>query len=191
MLHREGTLATGLRGRLVAGMLCLGTLGFAVAPSAVAAAPAAGAATATPATATVCMDGHWPAVVQGRPAFGPGSRAGDYIWHDPNGWHLRVTHPGRYGVVFSGTIHANAAIAVTGVALEPADTFTLSADKKTVTYRFVNHGRVDGLDLRTACATRLSIGARMGGIKLPPRRIWLGRHGRHPLQNPSVILRVR
>ena len=29
----------------------------------------------------------------------------------------------------------------------------------------------------------------MAGVKLPIGRIWIGRAGRHPLQNPFVILR--
>ncbi len=190
MLQRHGTPATGLRGRLMAGMLCLGTLGFAIAPSAVAAAPSAGGAATTTTPATVCTEGHWPASVQGRPTFAAGSRAGDYLWHDSKGWHLRVTHPGHYGVVFTGTIRADTALTVAGVALEKWDTFTLSADKKSVTYRFVNYGKVDGLDFRTACASRIGVVARMGGVKLPSTRIWVGRHGRHPLENGFAIRRL-
>ena len=75
--------------------------------------------------------------------------------------------------------------------LEPGDTFTLSADKLTLSYRFVNHGFIDGLDFRTACATRLKIKGVMAGVKLPIGRIWIGRAGHHPLQNPFVILRNR
>jgi len=75
--------------------------------------------------------------------------------------------------------------------LETGDTFTLSADKLTLTYRFVNHGRIDGLDFRTACATHLRIAGSMAGARLPTGRIWLGARGRHPLQNPFVILRHR
>ena len=46
---------------------------------------------------------------------------------------------------------------VTGVRLERGDTFTLSADKLTLTYHFQNYGNVDGLDFRTACATTLHV----------------------------------
>ena len=53
----------------------------------------------------------------------------------------------------------------------------------------MNYGRIDGLDFRTACATRLWFKGSMAGNKLPPGRIWIGRAGRHPLQNPFVILR--
>jgi hypothetical protein len=144
----------------------------------------AGAATST------CDEGRWPARVQGQPAtFKAGARAGDYLWHDANGWHLRFTHPGSAKVVFSGTIVSNAALSVKGYRLEKGDSFHLSADRKTLTYRFSNHGRIDGLDFRTACASRLWVKGLMGGTKLPVGRIWVGRGGNHPLQNPFVITR--
>ncbi|OGO51959.1 MAG: hypothetical protein A2Z32_12505 [Chloroflexi bacterium RBG_16_69_14] len=142
------------------------------------------------AATTTCDEGRWPARVQGQPAtFAAGARAGDYLWHDANGWHLRVTHPGTAKVIFNGTVTSNAALTVRGYRLETGDGITLSADKKTLTYRFANHGRVDGLDFRTACASRLWFKGSMAGAKLPVGRIWIGRAGHHPLQNPFVILR--
>ena len=32
-------------------------------------------------------------------------------------------------------------------------------------------------------------GGGLNGVLLPVRRIWIGHYGRHPLQNPFVILR--
>ena len=141
------------------------------------------------ATAAACPGGAWPLAVQGMPAVHAGSAAGDYVWHDATGWHLRVTHPGTYAVGFSGTIRANHKLHVKGYRLEIGDTFSVSADGLSVTYRFRNHGRLDGLDFTTECATRLAIGGRMNGVVLPVRRIWVGHAGRHPLQNPFVVLR--
>ncbi len=157
-------------------------------------APAATFA-ATPATASTpvtCVDGHWPASVQGKPSFlKAGSRAGDYIWHDSTGWHLRVTHPGSKKVVFTGRIAASAALTVTPFRLEKGDTITLSADKKSLTYKFYNYGYLDGIDFKTACAHRLAFGGSMAGHKLPVSRIWLGHRHRHPLENPFVVIRIR
>jgi hypothetical protein len=138
---------------------------------------------------TACTGGAWPLSVQGMPALHAGSAAGDYLWHDTTGWHLRVTHASTVGFGFSGTIRANRPLHVTGYRLESGDHFTVSADHLSVTYRFVNHGRLDGLNFTTACATRLAVGGRMNGSLLPVRRIWIGHAGRHPLQNPFVILR--
>ena len=150
-------------------------------------------AAATPAVVapTACVDGHWPASVQGRPLlFHAGARAGDYIWHDANGWHLRVTHQGKAGVVFSGRIVSAAPLDEVPVRLEATDVVTLSADKKTITYRFVNYGGVDGFDFKASCSDRLAFTSRMAGVKLPDWRVRLGVHSRHPLENPFVIRRI-
>ena len=156
--------------------------------SAAAATPAASGTSAS--AAADCDAGRWPRRVQGKPAnLVAGARAGDYIWHNANGWHLRVTHHGHAPVVFSGRIVANAPMSVAGVRLEAGDAITLSDDRMTVTYRFTNHGVIDGLDLRTACATRLSFTGLMAGSKLPVGRIWIGRAGIHPLGNPFVVTR--
>ena len=140
-------------------------------------------------SATSCTGGAWPSAVQGMPTVHPGSAAGDYLWHDATGWHLRVTHVGTASVTFSGTIRANHKLHVTGFRLERGDTFAVSADGLSVTYRFVNHGALDGLNFTTECATRLGVSGRMSGALLPVRRIWIGHGGRHPLQNPFGILR--
>jgi hypothetical protein len=149
---------------------------------------------ATPATTLVtaaCDDGHWPATVQGVPTlWRAGAAAGDYLWHDATSWHLRVTHRGTGRVVFSGRIVSSAPMTATPVRLETGDAFSLSADHLTLTYRFVNHGAVDGLNFRTACARRLTFGGAMDGARLPVGRIWIGRANRHPLENPFTITRL-
>jgi hypothetical protein len=88
----------------------------------------------TTSTTTTCDEGRWPARVQGQPTtFAAGARAGDYIWHDANGWHLRFTHPGTARVIFSGTVVSNTPLTVKGYRLESGDSFSLSADHKTLT----------------------------------------------------------
>jgi hypothetical protein len=149
------------------------------------------ASTAAAATAA-CTDGHWPASVQGVPTlWHAGGAAGDYVWHDANGWHLRVTHRGTGKVIFSGRIVSSAPItSAVAVRLEGSDFIALSADKLTLTYRFSNYGRIDGLNFRTACARRVSFAGFMGASKLPIARIWVGRGNHHPLQNPFAVTRV-
>ena len=177
------------RRRLVAGLLTISALGASLivpaASFAASPAPAAG-------TTAACPDTHWPLSVQGRPLkLHAGARGGDYIWHDSKGWHLRVTHAGTAKVVFTGKFVSNAPMTVTPYRLEDADGLVLSADKLTLTYRFRNYGRLDGFDLKTDCAQRLAISGSMAGKKLPPNRILLGRHGRHPLENRFVIVKIK
>jgi hypothetical protein len=92
--------------------------------------------------------------------------------------------------VFTGRIRSDKPLTVTGVKLEKGDTFILSADKLTLTYRFANYGHIDGLDFRTACADRLGFSGSMDGALLPISRIWIGARGHHPLQNPFAINRI-
>ena len=80
-------------------------------------------------TTTACTDGRWPLAVQGVPTlWHAGAGAGDYLWHDETGWHLRVTHASTIGFVFSGTIRANRPLHVRGYRLESGDHFTVSAE---------------------------------------------------------------
>jgi len=122
--------------------------------------------------------------------FKAGGRAGDYIWHDSKGWHVRVTHPGSKGIVFSGTIHSSAPLDAAPVKLEKNDWIAVSADHKTITYRFTNYGYIDGFDFTTSCAKALSFRGLMGGHRLGIGHIWIGHNGRHPLENPFVVRRI-
>jgi ABC-type transport system substrate-binding protein len=180
-MHVRRMLSTGLLGLslIVAGLIAPAT------------AAAASSPTAATAATTTCSDRHWPASVQGRPTLlHEGGPAGDYIWHDATGWHLRVTHATSARRVFTGRISADAAMTVTPFRTERGDSITLSADKKTITYKFNNYGHVDGLDFRTACAHRVTFSGSAAGAKLPISRIWIGHRNQHPLENPFVIIRV-
>jgi hypothetical protein len=148
-------------------------------------------AASTVSTAAVCTDDRWPLAVQGVPTlWHAGARAGDYIWHDAYGWHLRVTHASSTRAVFTGRIVSTAPMTATAIRLEGGDMMALSADKLTLTYRFYNYGRVDGIDFKTACARRVTFSGSLNGAKLPISRIWIGRGNHHPLQNPFTITRV-
>jgi len=170
--------------------LGLTAVGLAIlAGSLVAPASAFAATVPTDGVSTVPCPGSWPASVQGTPTILAGSPAGDHLYHDRTGWHLRMTHPGSTLVPYSGSITANKPMHVRGFRLEPGDVFALSADRKTLTYRIRNYGRLDGLDFVTECATTLKVGGQAYGRLLPIRRIWLGAFGVHPIQNPFVILK--
>ena len=183
--HRRRSLAASL-------LVLSGLTAALVGPAATfGASPDAATATTATTTTTTCSETHWPASVQGVPStLKAGARAGDYLWHSSTGWHLRVTHPGTAKVVFTGRIVSSAPMTFTPWRLEKGDTITLSADKKTLTYKFNNYGRIDGIDFKTACAQRLTISAAINGRKLSPSRIWLGHYGRHPLENRFVVVKI-
>jgi len=92
--------------------------------------------------------------------------------------------------VFSGRIVSSAPLDAVPVKLEGRDYVAVSADRKVITYRMVNYGRIDGFDFRTACARSLSFLGNMAGVKLPTYRLWVGHYNRHPLQNPFIVTRV-
>ena len=66
----------------------------------------------------------------------------------------------------------------------------LSADHKTLTYRFTNYGRIDGLNFQTNCAEHITFGGSMAASRLPIWRIWVGRGNHHPLTNPFTVSRL-
>jgi len=182
-----------LHRRIIGGLVGISTMvALAAAPASVFASTDAGSSAApSVATTAACADGHWPSSVQGRPtAFHAGAKAGDYIWHDASGWHLRVTHAGSGREVFTGTIVSSAPLDAVPVKLEKNDVVTLSADKRTITFRLVNYGAIDGFDFWASCASRIGFAGRLDGVRLPTSRIWLGHHDRHPLENPFVVIRV-
>ena len=181
--------------------LALGVAGLGLG-LALTAGPAAAQETTTttePTTTTVpnstreddgCGAKAWPATVEGEPTtLKAGSRTYGFYWHDRQGWHIRVTHPGSRKWVFTGHVRANAELAVREVLDERRDIVKIDDDKMGFTFRFTNYGRLDGVNFRTDCATRMAIGLSTGGEHVSVRRIVLGHRNVHPTSNPVVVTR--
>ena len=92
-------------------------------------------------------------------------------------------------MVFTGTIRSGRVIAAQGYRLEGKDSFHLSADRHTLTFRFVNHGNLDGVDFTDRCATITTFNLKRAGHKMRPAAVFLGAHGAHPAHNPFTIRR--
>jgi len=58
----------------------------------------------------------------------------------------------------TGAMHADAPMRLRPVRLEGRDAVTLSADRRTLYFRFYDYGHIDGVDFVTGCATRLLVG---------------------------------
>lgn len=150
-------------------------------------APAAAYAD-TGTTTSTC--GALPGYVQGQPlALHAGAAAGDYIWHDSTGWHVRVTHANNHRMVFAGVINASNPMRFKRVADESRDKVWLSNGGKTLAFRFVNYGRIDGVDFTDACATTMRVGLTVDGSRLGVNHIYLGRHSARPVHDPFTISR--
>jgi len=179
-----------IRSRAAAAALltAAGTAAALLTPAAAVAAP-----TSTPsAAAKACDKTPWQAKVQGRPAFHPGAKSGDYLWHDNTGFHLRVTHHTNDKIVFSGQILASAAMRLDPVHLEGRDTVALSADHRYLTFRFDNYGHTDGVDFHTDCAKALQVRyLHANGHAIWHDRINLGVKSAHPAKVPFLVHRVR
>jgi hypothetical protein len=152
----------------------------------------ASAAATTPPPACATHDDPWPPWTQGRPVgINPSTAAGVYMWHDVNGWHIRVTHHTDSLRTFSGQLITNGTFANLGaVKLEPGDTLAQSANKHTVSFLFTNYGHIDGLNFMTHCATSIQFAFQSDGNTVPSSRIVIGAGGAHPAGDPFTITRV-
>ena len=195
-------LGTGV---VIATTAMLGGAAFASSPSTPAAATSSTTATTvtstlplpsapTPAPQDTCVKGQWPLVAQGRPSTFRAGDDGVYLWHDPDGgWALRATHSGPHdrSVIF-GTLTANSGefVDVHRAKDEANDVVTLSPDKRTILFRFVNYGWVDGLDFATHCTTSFTAHLDMKGTVASTSAIHLGADAASPTSNPFTIERV-
>jgi len=166
--------------------------------AAVAVVPGATARTPAPPpeeTAHGCAAGHVPGAVQNQSGRAlRATRAGDaWIWHNRAGWHLRLRHRGSAKFTFTGTITSNDGkpISARAFRLEPkhGDTFTVSADRKMVTFLFNNFGGLDGLDLNMHCSANVTFALSAAGKVMNPDRIHLGRARIAAFTSPVTIER--
>ncbi|MEO3782613.1 DUF2613 domain-containing protein [Actinocorallia sp. B10E7] len=163
-------------------------MGIAAGATVLVAGTGAASATSTPS----CDTRVWTDDVQGRPAgLTVHSKGGVYLWHARDGFHLRVTHRRGDRRVYAGSIVSPVRIhGVQRVRKEWRDKVWLSKDRKTLHFRFVNRGKLDGVNFRTACASSLTItAAKGGGRTLPPKRVYLGVDRVNPPSVPFTVHR--
>lgn len=154
------------------------------------AAPSTASGSGTPASPGRCAV-PLPTSVIGDPGMPAGAASGARVWHDGTGWHVRFTHPGTGPQVFTGAIHSPQPITVRGHRLEGQDTVRTRDRGRTVTFRLVNHGAVDGFDFTDRCAVNTSFVIYRDGYRLAPNDVYLGVHGVHPTSNPFLVQRRR
>jgi hypothetical protein len=132
----------------------------------------------------------WPATANGQPSIDAKTATGTFLWHDRAGWHIRATHRKVARRTFSGRITTTGRfVAVRAVRLEGRDAVRVSADHRTITFHFGNHGAIDGLNFRVACAP--SVGFHLGsdGAVMPVSAITIGHGAVNPDSNPFGISR--
>jgi len=178
--------ANGVKRAAIAGLVGLSLAGAAL-------VTAGGTAGATASTACkVITDDHWPDIVQGRPqGIDPKTTAATYMWHDGDGWHIRVTHHSTNLRTFSGQLSTTGTFAnVSPVHLEKSDQFQVSSDHHVITFLFKNYGFIDGINFHTRCAPSFTAAFQSDGSTAPTDKIVIGHTGAHPPTNPFTISRV-
>jgi hypothetical protein len=141
-------------------------------------------------------DGEWPDVFNGRPAnLDAGGTGGVYLWHDNDGWHLRVTHNGHDEALFAGTISTPGEITYQRVQDEKADKTSVGPFGHVLAFRFTNYGYMDGVDFQTTCAPRITFDLEAGTDEghlhqIGTERIFVGHADSNPTSNPFTAQRA-
>jgi hypothetical protein len=145
-----------------------------------------------PAPADSCGKGVWPSEVQGRPQY---FQVGDgvYLWDDPDGgWAVRVTHTGlQDNAVISGTLTTGGKFVDVRRAQAGDDIVAVSSNKRTILFRFVNYGWLDGFDFATRCSAGFSASFYIGGSLASTTSLHLGGAATSPSTNPFRVQRGR
>jgi hypothetical protein len=159
--------------------------------TATATAAAANGVPVTSNTANVTVPEGWPPIVTGTRPPAPHAAAGYYLGVHGSTWTLIVTHPGSRKIVFAGTITLNAGAFrhVTRVNLEPDD--YLRAAGETLTFKFTDHGDLNGVRLTTSAAcTSITFTLTINGHAAATTQLYLGHARTHP-RHPSPLTYTR
>jgi hypothetical protein len=158
------------------------------------ATPAVAQSTPTTTAATTakkgCDTGRYSPIVRNRPAgLAPGAAQGAYLWHDENGWHLRVTHPSNDLVTFSGAIDSSNHISEVGRALEGNDEVKLQKQRGRVLFELSNYGRIDGIDFRVGCSNSFTVSLKVNGQPIVNTQVFIGSDKVNPTSVPFRVER--
>lgn len=161
-------------------------------PAVTSPSPNSSGAAAAPAT-PVCDDGDWRGPdgvnVDGRPdRLDAGDRGAVYLWHNPDGWHLRTTDVTDSAHHYTGAVALSQGARFTSfstVRLEHGDRVWVDGDN-TLHYDFTTYNGIDGVNFTVSACD----GARqhevmhftmdVNGHEDDPSRIALGDGRQHP-----------
>jgi len=141
-------------------------------------------------TATADFAG-WPLRIQGRPLRldNPGAN-GWFFWHDRDGLHIRTTTPAPRDHVFTAVLATDGTFGdVDKVRLEGADDIARLDNGHVLVVRFHTYAGTDGVDFRIAGGSGLRLRLAEAGQRVPTSRIFMGRYGVHPGDNPFAVRR--
>lgn len=149
------------------------------------------AGTASAATTSGCDTGQLPPVVLGDPGVQAHQAPAVYLFHTNGHYSLRVTHPGTSTMVVSGVITTSRALdGLHRVGLERRDTVRNGTDGRSVSFRLVNHGFVDGFNFTASCSRAVHVVLRIGSAAATPAQVHLGAGRTSPTSVPFTIERA-
>ena len=145
------------------------------------------AATASPTTIAGCSSPTWNPSYVGAPGnFQRGAAAGLYVWLDGDRLRVETTRPNGSTSVVAGVISVNAPLlSVKGLEVH----FPIKQGLNGATFSFTNSGGIDGLELRSPCATQIVISATIDGQPIVTQQVWVGRAAANPANVPLVLTR--
>jgi hypothetical protein len=178
-------------------MRALRRLGAGAVTTALAGTALAGTASAASTTGTshepgTCASGAVPVEVVGSPGVKAQAAEGLYLWHGKTGYALRVTHPGKQKVTFTGTITVSNTISdVRKFRLEKADTLKVGPHRHTLTFRFTNYGYLDGVSFAAGCSKKVTVKVSIDGKAATTNQVFLGKVMAHPTSVPFIVERTK
>ncbi|MDA8300281.1 MAG: hypothetical protein M0005_01760 [Actinomycetota bacterium] len=145
------------------------------------------------APADSCVKAGWALAVQGAPgSFTPGADAA-YLWYDANGgWALRFTHAAvQDKVIFAGSLQVASGqfTDVSAMTSQGHDIVALSGNKRTIYFRFVDFGLLDGLNFATHCTKAFTVNIHASGTLVPAGKVYLGSSSANPPSDPFKVAR--
>jgi len=140
-------------------------------------------------TVAPCALPAWNSAYQAKPGnLREGAAAGLYIWFDGDRLFVETTRPNQTRSIITGSVVVNAAVsAVQGVSTDSGD--IVSAQTNGAAFSFNNTGGIDGLELRSPCATQVIITATIDGQPLAPQQVWIGKGSITPGVVPVTLAR--
>ena len=118
----------------------------------------------------------------------PTRQPGVRVWHDDNGWHVRVTHNTIHDRVFAGEIVTRGEIVdAHPVRLERDDFVMVGVQQHALLFRFNNYGGIDGVDFNIENASAVWFEFESDGHVVPPTYMSIGPNGTHPARDPFLV----
>ena len=141
-------------------------------------------------TTPPCAVPPWNPTYSGAPGnLRRGAAAGLYLWIDGDRLRLQTTRPNRTASVIAGVVSVNAPVLSVKRTDSDSGNDVVTPAANGATFSFTNSGGIDGLELRSPCATQILISATIDGREVVTQQVWIGKGAINPVSMPVTLLR--